>query len=87
MIPGKKDISCYEALCLLLIFLLHSLPLVLEKKIVFIIFYYVHYAMVMSKRNKIPFQLNVHDAMIMIKIGYIRFRKKNTLIATMSTRL
>ena len=45
-----------------------------------IIFYCVHHVMVMSKRNKIPFQRYVHDAMIMkkkIKLGF----NKNTLVA------
>ena len=43
----------------------------------FVIFYYVHYAMVMSKRNKISFQRYLHKAaMIMKKIVYIRFHKK-----------
>ena len=41
-----------------------------RKKNLFIIFYYVHYAMVMSKRSKISFQRYVHDAMIMKNIRF-----------------
>ena len=44
-----------------------------QKKNIFIIFYFVHYAMVMSKRNKISFQRYVHDAMIMKKLFILGF--------------
>ena len=56
-----------------------------RKKNLFIIFYYVHYAMVMSKRSKILFQRYVHDAMIMKNIRFTLGFIKNTLIATTST--
>ena len=69
----------------LFILLLRSLPLALEKKIFFIIFYYIHYAMVMSKRSKIWFQRYVHDAMIMKNIKFTLGFIKNTLIATTLT--
>ena len=83
----KIWISC-GTLRSLFILLLRSLPLVLEKKNYynfFIIFYYIHYAMVMSKRSKISFQLYVHDAMIMKNIRFTLSFIKNTLIATTST--
>ena len=41
-----------------------------QKKNIFIIFYYVDYAMVLSKRSKSSFQRNVHDAMIMKNIRF-----------------
>ena len=48
-----------------------------QKKNLFIIFYFVNYAMVMSKRSKISFQRCVHDAMIMKNIRFtLRFIKK-----------
>ena len=47
-----------------------------RKKNLFIIFYYVDYAMFMSKRSKILFQRYVHDAMIRFTLGFV----KNTLI-------
>ena len=50
------------------------------KKNLFIIFYYVHYAMVMSKRSKILFQRYVHDTMIMKNIRFTVGFVKNTLI-------
>ena len=50
--------------------LLRSVPLVLEKNL-FIIFYYIHYTMVMSKRNKISFQHYVHDAKKFINCYYL----------------
>ena len=80
----KIWISC-GTLRSLFILLLRSLPLVLEKKHFFIIFYYIHYAMVMSKRSKISFQFYVHDAMIMKNIRFTLGFIKNTLIATTST--
>ena len=51
-----------------------------RKKYIFIIFYYVHYAMVMSERSKILFQRYVHDAMIMKNIRFTVGFVKNTLI-------
>ena len=53
-----------------------------RKKNLFIIFYYVHYAMVMSKRSKISFQRYVHDAMIMKNIRFTLGFIKNTLTTT-----
>ena len=71
--------ECHAALRSLLILLLRLLPLVLEKNL-FVIFYYVHYGMVMSKRSKILFQRYVHDAMIMKNIRFTVGFVKNTLI-------
>ena len=65
----KKRFECHAALRSLFILLLRSLPAVLEKNL-FIILYYVNYAMVMSKRSKISFQRYVHDAMIMKNIRF-----------------
>ena len=80
----KIWISC-GTLSSLFILLLRSLSLALEKKIFFIIFYYIHYAMVMSKRSKIWFQRYVRDAMIMKNIKFTLGFIKNTLIATTLT--
>ena len=49
-------------------------PFFIEKRL-FIIFYYTHCVMVMSKRNKILFQCYVHDAMIMKKLFTLNFIK------------
>ena len=51
-----------------------------RKKNLFIIFYYVHYAMVMSERSKILFQRYVHDAIIMKNIRFTLDFVKNTVI-------
>ena len=51
-------------------------PFFIEKRL-FIIFYYTHCVMVMSKRNKILFQCYVHDAMIMKKLFTLNFKKKS----------
>ena len=51
-----------------------------RKKNLFIIFYYIHYAMVISKRSKVLFQRYVHDAMIMKNIRFTVGFVKNTLI-------
>ena len=51
-------------------------PFFIEKRL-FIIFYYTHCVMVMSKRNKILFQCYVHDAMIMKKLFTLNFIKNN----------
>ena len=57
-----------------------------RKKNLFMIFYYVHYAMFMSKRSKILFQCYVHGAMIMKSIRFtLGFVKNHYLIATTST--
>ena len=72
--------ECHAALRSLIILLLRSLLFVLEKKYIFIIFYYFHYAMVMSKRSKILFQCYIHDAMIMKNIRFTLGFIKNTLI-------
>ena len=44
-----------------------------RKKNIFIIFYYVHYAMVMSKRNKISFQCYVHDLWLILGFFFFFF--------------
>ena len=51
-----------------------------RKKNLFIIFYYFHYAMVMSKSSKILFQCYIHDAMIMKDIRFTLGFIKNTLV-------
>ena len=51
-----------------------------RKKYIFIIFYYVPYVMVMSKRSNILFQRYVHDAMILKNIRFTLGLVKNTLI-------
>ena len=70
--------ECHSTLRSLLILLLRSLPLVSEKKNLFIIFYYVHYAMVKNKQNFISALLQ--DAMIMKNIRFILGLVKNRLI-------
>ena len=50
------------------------------KRYIFIIFYYVRYAMVMSKRSNILFQRYVHDTIIMKNIRFTLGLVKNTLI-------
>ena len=76
VILRKKRFECNATLQSLFIVLLRSIPFFIEKKL-FIIFYYTHCVMVMSKRNKISFQCYVHDAMIMKKLFTLNFIKNN----------
>ena len=70
VIIRKKEFECHLALHSLFILLLRPLPLVFKKNL-FIIFYYILYTVVMSKRNKILFQHYVHNAKKFINCYYL----------------
>ena len=63
-----KTFNSHAALRSFFISLLHSLHLIFSKKKFFLVFYYVHYIIVLQK--KLSFQWYVHDALIMNKIYY-----------------